>query len=46
MDTLCQALSGVNYDYEAIAAALAPFDIERELYKITREELIKLIALS
>lgn len=44
MDALCQALTGVKYEEQAISSAIAPFDIEHGLYQITRSELLSCIA--
>lgn len=44
MDALCQALSGVKYEEQAISSAIAPFDIEHGLYQISRSELLSCIA--
>ncbi|MGN0483628.1 MAG: lipoate--protein ligase [Lachnospiraceae bacterium] len=43
VDALCHALLQVPYEKDAIAAAIAPFDIEHELYQISRKELLDCI---
>lgn len=43
LDALCQALIGTRYEEGAIAASIAPFDIEHGLYQITRGELLSCI---
>lgn len=42
-DLLCQALIGIKYEEAAITSVLEPFEIQKNLYQITRAELLSCI---
>lgn len=43
IDILCQALTGIKYEAESISLALDTLDIEKGLYKITKEDILNAI---